>query len=64
MLILNRLEEDYWWLCPLRELIMDHGSEFGAHRINEDGTWNSEFKKCLEEHGIKPILVPFQTDFS
>jgi putative transposase len=20
MLILNRLVEDYWWLCPLREL--------------------------------------------
>ena len=57
MLILNRLVEDYWWLCPLRELIMDHGSEFGAHRINEDGTWTSEFKKCLEEHGIKPILA-------
>jgi hypothetical protein len=37
-LILNRLVEDYWWLCSLRELIMDPGSEFGAHRINEDGT--------------------------
>ena len=22
-------------------LIMDHGSEFGAHRIHDDGSWNS-----------------------
>ncbi len=55
--ILERLVDEYWWLCPLRELIMDHGSEFGAHRIHEDGTWNSEFKEHMEKYGIKPILA-------
>jgi hypothetical protein len=30
---------------PLRELIMNHGSEFGAHRIKEDDTWDSDFKE-------------------
>ena len=24
---------DYWWLCPIRELIMDHGTEFGGYRV-------------------------------
>ncbi|HWQ20666.1 MAG TPA: IS481 family transposase, partial [Methanotrichaceae archaeon] len=57
ILILKRLVNEYWWLCPLRELIMDHGSEFGAHRIHEDGTWNSEFKNQLRIYGIKPILA-------
>ncbi|AKB76792.1 Mobile element protein [Methanosarcina horonobensis HB-1 = JCM 15518] len=37
--------------------LMDHGSEFGAHRINKDGSWDSEFKRRIEELGIKPILV-------
>jgi len=26
------------------ELILDHGSEFGAHRIHDDGSWNSDSK--------------------
>jgi len=49
--------ERYWWLCPLNELIMDHGSEFGAHRIHDDGSWSSEFKDHLKKYGIKPILA-------
>jgi hypothetical protein len=49
--------ERYWWLCPLRKLIMDHGSEFGAHRIHDDGSWSSEFKDHLKKDGIKPILA-------
>jgi len=36
---------------------MDHGAEFGAHRIHDDGNWNSEFKDHLEMHGIRPILA-------
>ena len=36
---------------------MDHGAEFVAHRIHDDGSWNSEFKDHLEKHGIKPILA-------
>ena len=39
------------------ELILDHGSEFGAHRIHEDGSRRSEFKDHLEKYGIKPILA-------
>ena len=56
-LIVDRLVERYWWLCPMRELIMDHGAEFGAHRVHEDGKWDSDFKKHLVLHGIKPILA-------
>jgi putative transposase len=55
--VLKQLVDEYWWLCALRELILDHGSEFGAHRIQEDGTWKSEFKDQLEIYGIKPILA-------
>jgi len=55
--VVDELVERYWWLCPMRELIMDHGAEFGAHRIHEDGKWDSEFKRHLEKHGIKPILA-------
>jgi putative transposase len=55
--VTDELVREYWDICPLRELIMDHGSEFGAHRINKDGSWDSEFKKHIEELGIKPILA-------
>jgi transposase InsO family protein len=40
-----------------RELIIDHGSEFGAHRTNEDGLWDNEFKKRIGELDIKPIFA-------
>ncbi len=40
ILIIDQLVDKFWWLCPLRELILDHGSEFGAHRIHDDGSWN------------------------
>jgi putative transposase len=39
------------------KLIIDHGSEFGAHRIHDDGSWNCEFKDHLKKYGIKPILA-------
>ena len=32
--VIDELVKEYWDICPLRELILDHGSEFGAHRIN------------------------------
>jgi putative transposase len=35
---------------------MDHGSELGAHRVHENGSWNGSFKQHLEKHGIRPIL--------
>ena len=41
----------------MRELIMDRGAEFGAHRVHEDGKWDGDFKQHLERHGIKPILA-------
>ena len=41
----------------MRELIMDHGSEFGAHRIDEKGEWDGEFKQHILKYGIKPILA-------
>ncbi|AAM03804.1 integrase [Methanosarcina acetivorans C2A] len=55
--VIDELVKEYWDIYPLRELIMDHGSEFGAHRINKDGSWDSDFKRCIEELGIKPILA-------
>ena len=57
MIVLDQMVERYWWLSPLRELIMDHGSEFGAHRVPENGKWEGQFKTHLEKHGIKPILA-------
>jgi putative transposase len=41
----------------MREMIMDHGSEFGAHRAPENGKWDGQFKTHLEKHGIKLILA-------
>jgi len=41
----------------MRELILDHGSEFGAYRIHDDGSWMSDFKSHLEKYGIRPILA-------
>jgi putative transposase len=31
--------------------------EFGAHRRDENGNWDSEFKQYLETQGIRPILA-------
>ena len=48
---------EYGQIHPLRELIMDHGSECGTHRIDENGYWNSEFLQYLGSKGIHPILA-------
>lgn len=55
--VIDQVVERYWILCPLRELIMDHGAEFGAHRRDENGQWDSEFKQHIVNLGIKPILA-------
>jgi hypothetical protein len=34
---------------------MDHGNEFSAHRVPENGKWDGQFKTPLEENGIKPF---------
>ena len=39
----------------MRELIIDNGSHFGAHRTNEKGGWNSAFKRAVEKYGTKII---------
>jgi putative transposase len=46
-LVIDQMVERYWWLCPMRELIMDHGSEFGAHRVHANGNWSSNFKDYI-----------------
>jgi len=55
--VVERAVQEYGHICPLRELIMDHGSEFGAHRRDENGDWDSEFKQYLGSKGIHPILA-------
>lgn len=55
--VIDQLVERYWIIRPMRELIMDHGSEFGAHRVNEKGEWDSDFKEHILKYGIKPILA-------
>jgi transposase InsO family protein len=49
--------ERYWWLCSMREFIFDHSSAFGAHRVQENGDCDDDFKQHLEKYGIKPILM-------
>jgi len=56
-LVIDQPVETYWWLCPMKELILDYGSEFGAYRIHDDGSWKSDFKNNLEKCGIRPILA-------
>lgn len=55
--VVAQLVERYWWLYPMKELIMDHGSEFGACHVNEEGRWDNGFKQYLKICGIKPILT-------
>jgi len=55
--VMDELVRKYWDICPLRELILDYGSEFGAHQINKDGSWDSKFKRHVEALVIKLILA-------
>jgi putative transposase len=59
--VLQQLVDEYWWFYPLRELILDHGSEFRAHRIHEGGSMNSEFKDGQEKLGLKHKAHPGQS---
>ena len=49
------LVEEYWKIRPLRELIIDNGSNYGAHRTDEKGEWESDFKRIVEKYGTKII---------
>jgi hypothetical protein len=42
-------------VCSLRELIMDHGTEFGGHIRNKNGDGSSESKRYSEIPEIPPI---------
>ena len=46
--VVDQMVERYGWLCPMRELIFDHSSAFGAHRVHENGDWDGDFKQHLE----------------
>jgi transposase InsO family protein len=56
MIVVDQMVERYWWLSPMREPIMDHGSEFGATEFLKMANVG-QFKTHLEKHGIKPILA-------
>ena len=45
--VIERAFQEYEPICPVRELIMNHGREFGAHRKDENGDWDGEFKQYL-----------------
>jgi transposase InsO family protein len=56
-LIFKEVVDKYWSIRPMRELIMDHGSAFGAHRTDDKGDWDGEFKRFIEGYGTKPIRI-------
>jgi putative transposase len=55
--VVDQVVERYWHIGPMRELILDRGGEFGAHRTNEKGEWDGEFKRYIESLGIRPIRI-------
>lgn len=55
--VVSQVVEGYWHIREMRELIMDRGSEFGAHRTDEKGDWDGEFKRHLDSLGIKAIRI-------
>jgi len=57
IVLFKKLVDAYWSIRPMRELIIDHGCQFGAHRIDEMGDWKSAFKQTVESNGTKIILA-------
>ena len=57
IIVVDQMVWNYWWLCPIRELIMDHGTEFGGNRVLENGNSLSRFQKYIGDLGIKPIMA-------
>ena len=55
--LFKRLVNEYWHICPLGVLIIDHGSQFGAHRMDENGQWESEFKTTVEGYNTKVVCA-------
>ena len=58
--VVDEIVKNYEHIRPLQELIMDRGGEFGAHRTDEKGDWDGEFKRYLESLGIHPIRIKRQ----
>ena len=58
--IVDKVLEKYGHIRVMKQLIMDRGAEFGAHRTDEKGDWDGEFKRYLENLGIHPIRIKRQ----
>ena len=54
--------DGFWKIYPMGELIMDHGSAFGAHRTDEKGDWDGKFKEYIESYGTKLIRIRVNTN--
>jgi len=57
MLVFREAVDRFWDICPMEELILDHGSAFGAHRTDEKGDWDGEFKRFVEGFGTLPVRI-------
>jgi len=55
--LVDEVVAKYWDILPMKELISDNGSEFGAHRRNGRKEWDSRFKRYVEFLGIKLITA-------
>ena len=60
ILFVDQMVERYWDILPMRELILDNGSQFGAHRRGDNKEWDSRFKRHVESFGIKLIPTSFK----
>ena len=45
--LVDEVVAKYWDILPMKELISDNGSEFGAHRKGEREEWGSSSKAIL-----------------
>ena len=53
--VFKNMMDVYGKIGRIKMLIIDNGSEFGAHRKDEMGNWSSEFKRVVESYGIKIV---------
>ncbi len=58
--IVDKVLEKYGHIRVMKQLIMDRGAEFGAQHTDENGDWDGEFKRYLENLGIHPIRIKRQ----
>ncbi len=48
---------NYYWIKPADQLLVDNGSEFGAHRKDKNGEWDSDFKRFVISYGTQVITT-------